>query len=165
MADIAQAWCSVEDIVAQSGLFVTSATRPPTDVVELLARNRASELQGLLLRSDIQVTPDDGSAAVNVSTLRGQIFRARLREANAVGAAIDQWHHAQRGVSPATNTRISDLQRRWMEILPQLVEVGIEFDSSGRSTVRLPYDSEIERPALRPTKGAGVQITVLGDDL
>lgn len=160
------AFCAQSDIEGQTGYEIGVASNPTDVEVADFAVLRARMLQGHLLAKGITVTPDGGSAPVDISSVSGTVLRDLLRVANAVGAGIDQIRHANRGVKPEkSQAKITEMYEYWESLLEQITDSARLM--YGVTLIATPYTTgQVEEPdRTEVPEGSHIRITMTGDEL
>lgn len=107
----ANAFCALTDIERWTQTAITSTTDPSDSEAAGFAEARASILQSLLGRLNYPLTP--------MTVQSGSRLQDILREANAIGAALDYTIAQQFRQSPSRSDRVDYLMGMWQQYYGQ----------------------------------------------
>ena len=103
----ANAFCAETDVERWLQYSIDSTTAPTDTETAGFAQTRAAVLMSLCARLGYTVTPSTVTAGSRIETL--------LRDANAIGAAMDYTIAQQMRITPNKTDRIELLMARWVE--------------------------------------------------
>jgi hypothetical protein len=115
-------FCGQSDVERWIGTFIDGTTRPNDVETATWAEMRAAVLTALCKRLGVTVTP-----ASVANTNLGKL----LREANAIGTALDYTIAQQFAYQPNNSDRIEYLQNRWIEFIGGDGESGSISNATG----------------------------------
>ena len=104
---LANAFCSEADIERWTQAAITSSTRPSDTEAAAFAESRAAVLMSLCASWGFSVTP--------ATVTSGSIIEDLLREANAIGAALDFTVAQTLGKAPSKSDRAAALEMLWLD--------------------------------------------------
>lgn len=116
MADVTQAYCSVDDVEELTQVAAYSVTTKPSLAdVEGFCRKRASTVYGWVraVMGSAAQGPNGYATPIDSSTDAGLALGQACRQANAVGAAIDALEAAGIGDEPEASDRTERLRARF----------------------------------------------------
>lgn len=105
----ANAFCSESDIERRLGLPISASTVPDDTAATAFAEGRAAYLMSLCSRLGFSVTPS--------TVTSGSVIQDLLREANAIGAAIDYLIAQGAYVTPMEPGKLGSLKEEWDKLV------------------------------------------------
>lgn len=170
MADVAGAFCGVQDVADRTGIAVGASSNPTQTELERLIVERAEQIVSYFGEQGFSFTPEAPSGwpdddPIDVTTNAGYTKREMIRQLNAVGGAIEQCRHHFRTVAPSKSNKTADLEKEYIRLQGRALQ---RFrQAASRGAISSPYDDgEIDEPTARDDSGAErVPITMQGDDL
>jgi len=152
MPAYANAFCSESDIERWTQILIDGTTSPNDTQAAGFAQNRANILMSMCSGWGFSVTPATVAAGSRAQSL--------LREANAIGAALDYTLAQQLRMSPSTSDRVGLLQAMWdqyvgregapgspMAHIPGYLEIEIRMNLSSLATDQIISGDTIAAPA------------------
>lgn len=161
----ANAFCSESDVERWLQYAIDSTTNPNDLETAAFAESKAGVLMSLCGRLGYPVTP--------ATVPNGSIIKTLLRDANAVGAALDYTVAQILGVSPSKTDRFDYLLQRWIEYVGGtqpgfvteavgLIEKEISVNLVSFGTDHILSGDTIAAPAGSPPTDIGIQVS-MGD--